>query len=781
MARSGASALVLLVWAAAIAAAAAVIFARLQVSGDLRLFMPAPHTSAERLILQEVSEGPGSRLLMLVLSGAPPDSLAASSQALVAALRTDASFRLVSNGENRLDVVPDRLLPYRYLLSPTLDHQRLDANYLRSELTERQRDLASPAASLLEPIIPRDPTLEIVKLLQSWEPEHEPQTIDDVWFDASGKRALLVAETAAAAFDPQGQKQTVARLEAQFQRVRTSPAVQLTITGPGAFSVLMQGRSEADARLAGILDTAGMIGLMLLAYRRVRPMLLGALPLATAGVFGLGAVAALFGTVHGITIAFGFTLIGVALDYPIYFFSQQIPGVAPEATARSIWPTLAIAITGIAIAYLAFLASGVTGLAQLACFNVCGLIAAGLSTRYLLPRLAAPGRFDYAESRVATWVFASAARLPRPVWLAPVLGVLALAVLFLVPGPLWEDDLGHLTPVPPQLLAQYESLRDEMGSPDVRYLLAIDGADPQSVLAKEERLPAQLQPLIDSGAIAGPDYAARYLPTTLVQERRRASLPSDAELATAVNQATAGLAFQPGLFAPFLKDVAAARALPALTPAGLAGTPLDLAVGALLLTRDGRSTGLVTFAQVHDPAALERFAGSSGGVISLLDLKAAAETLVAHQRIRILWCVAGSVVLLAIVILLALRSASAARRVMTPMLLTALSTLAILHALGVVLNLFHLISLVLAAGLGIDYGLFLERSGVDPPARRRTLHAVIICAAAASVVFTVLATSALPVLRSIGVTVVMGVIGNFLLALILVTPRGEAAALARAP
>jgi len=359
---------------------------RLRVSGDLRLFMPAPHSSVERLLLEEVSEGPAARLLLVALEGAEPQALADSSQELAAALRTDPAFRLIANGENRLDSVPDALLPYRYLLSPTLDHEHLDATWLRAELTARERDLASPAASLLEPILPRDPTLEILKLVQAWQPSQEPHQIDDVWFDARSQAALLVVETAAPAFDPEAQRTALARLQAHFAHTRASPAVRLTVSGPGAFSVMMQARSEVDARLAGMLDTLGMIALMLLAYRRPRFVVLGALPLATAGIVGLATVTALFGTVHGITIAFGFTLIGVAIDYPIYLFSHRLPGVPALDTARTVGPTLVTAVVAICIAYLAFLLTGVVGLAQVACFNVSGLAAAGLATRFALPR-----------------------------------------------------------------------------------------------------------------------------------------------------------------------------------------------------------------------------------------------------------------------------------------------------------------------------------------------------------------------------------------------------------
>jgi predicted exporter len=771
----GRTTLIAVLWLGIVAALAVYVRATLHVSGDLRLFLPAPHTSTERLILQELSEGPASRLLMVALTGADAARLAESSRRLAAALRRDPAFRLIENGENLLATIPESLLPYRYLLSPTLDQHRLDAAYLHEQLLAREQDLSSPAASLLESWLPRDPTLETLKVLQSWQPPREPRVLDDVWFDARGDAALLVVETAAPAFDPRAQRTTIEALHEHFAASRTSPAVRLTVTGPGAFSVLMQGRSEADARLASILDSAGMILLMLLAYRRAAYVVLGALPLATAGVIALAVVTALFGTVHGITIAFGFTLIGVAIDYPIFVFSHQLPGEPALATARSIWRTLAIAVTALCIAYLAFLFSGVAGLMQLACFNIAGLAAAGLSTRYLLPQLTPDGTRDHGQMRLPSALASAAARLPRLGWLAGALAVAGAAVLVLMPGPLWDNDLGHLTPVPQPLLQQYEKLRDALGAPDVRYLMTVGGATAEEVLAREERLAPQLRQLTASHDITGFEDAARYLPSAATQERRQAALPDAQSLRAALEQALRGTAFRPGLFEPFLQDVERARHLPPLTPARAAGTPLELTLGSLLLERGGRWTGIVTFTDLADPRAVRSLAASAGGA-QLIDLKQASDNLVARQRTRIVWSIGGAAILLALVVILALRSASRALRVLAPMALTALLTLAILHAAGVALNLFHLISLVLAAGLGLDYGLFFERSAHDPAGRQRTLHAITVCAVAACTVFAVLASSSLPVLRSIGVTVVMGVVGNFVLALVLVRPTKRTSA-----
>jgi predicted exporter len=760
-----------ILWIALLGLLATYVLAKLRVSGDLRLFLPTPRTRTERLILEEVSSSPASRLLLLALTGADAESLAETSQRLAGELRADHAFVFVANGENLLSTIPQSLLPYRYLLSPTLDRVALNASFLHRELTARERDLASPAAGLLEPWLPRDPTLEILTVLESWEPPHEPRLLDGVWFDEQGTAALVVVETAAPAFDPQAQRAALDALHNHFLAVRAAPSIELTPTGPGAFSVLMQRRSESDARLASVLDTAGMALLMLIAYASPLRVLLGALPLATAGVAALTAVTALFGTVHGITIAFGFTLIGVAIDYPIFLFSHQLPGSSGVQTARSIWPTLAIAVAGLSIGYLAFLLSGVLGLIQLACFNVTGIVAAGLATRYLLPQLLPAGTRDFGRTALASRLAAITLNTHRLPWLALLLAAGSAAVLALAPGPFWENELGQLTPVPRPLLSQYERLHEQLGAPDIRYLVAVEGRTSDQVLETEEHLNGQLQRLIGQHAITGFDDAARYLPSVRTQERRRAALPDALQLRASLDQALRGTAFRPGLFTPFLQDVARARELPPLTLSGLAGTPLELSVGSLLIERAGSWTGLLTFTDVRDPGALEHLAAASGGNAQLIDLKVASEDLIAKQRVRILWSVAAAAALLVLVVFAALRSALRALRVLAPMALTTLLVLAILRASGVSLNLFHLVSLVLAAGLGLDYGLFFERTLHDAPARGRTLHALLVCATAASIVFAVLASSTLPVLRSIGVTVVMGVIANFVIALLLIQPR----------
>lgn len=762
-----------LLWLALLALLALFVAPRVQLSGDLRKFMPAPQTPAQKLLIDELGEGPGSRLLLLSLSGEAQETLAAQSQALrerllAARVGVDVPFKLVANGADLgLDAIPPRLRPYRYLLSPTLDTQRFDAAFLRRELDARVQDLGSPAAAMLEPLLPSDPTLETLKLAQARQPANAPQRLHGVWFDRAGREALLAIETHAAGFDPEGQQAAVDAIHAAFDAVSANTKTKLTLTGPGAFSVEIGGRTAREASLIGTIDSLVFVLLLWVAYRSWKAPLLGGLPLASAGLAGLGAVALAFDGVHGITVAFGFTLIGVVQDYPIHLFSHQRAGVSPWASARALWPTLGTGVASTCIAYATFLVSGVDGLQQLAVFTVVALATAALVTRFLLPALIDPSPRDAADSRWLARCWNALARWPRMnATAACIVAAIAAAVVAFAPGTFWQNDLARLTPVPPAALAQDARLRGELGAPDVRYVIALEARDAEHALQSSERMIAALEGLRAQGVVGGFDLAARYLPSAATQHARRAKLPGDVELRAALHDAMSGGAFNDDAFDDFVRDVAAAREASPLTTADLAGTPLAASTEGLLLQREGHATALVALSNLRDPAAVARVAQAHGA--QLLDLKQASESLVAQYRERVLWALALATVLLAAAVWFALRSPRRVLRVLAPMALTTLLILAVLRGFGVELNLFHLVSLILAAGLGLDYALFFDHAGDDRAEQLRTLHAVIVCSLTTLLVFALLATSSIPVLRAIGGTVALGVAFNFVLALLIV-------------
>src|SRR6185312_6548753 len=480
--------------------------------------------------------------------------------------------------------LPDGLLAYRYLLSPTLDTQALDEPYLADQLQQRVDDLSSPGASLLKPLLPRDPTLEVLKLAQLWAPARSPELRDGVWFSKQGE-ALLLVQTAAAGFDPGAQDAAVSGIERAFHALPGSNGAKLQLSGPGYFSVVLSAQTRHQADWIGRISTVGFIVLLLLAYRSVSSLLLSALPIASAALAGIAALTLIYPAVHGITLAFGFTLLGVAQEYPIRVLSHRRAGEEALASVRALWPLLLTAIASACIAYLAFYASGVNGLQQLAVFTIVGLLVAGFTTRYLLVYLLPRRVHDVAHmrwlARTRQWVDA----LPRPRWIPVLVALMIVLLLALAPGPFWQNNLAALTPLPTAMLQRDARLREALGAPDVRYMVVLQAPTAQGVLALSEKLQARADALVGQHAIDALELPSRYLPPVALQRKRQARLPDRAALEQSLHAASRDLPFRPGLFAPFVNDVEAARSLPPLTPERFEQSPLGQRLAAMLVQR----------------------------------------------------------------------------------------------------------------------------------------------------------------------------------------------------
>ena len=804
--RAGARATLLVLWLLSLAGLGWMISQRLKISTDLRSFMPAPTTPDQRLLMEQVGDGPGSRLLLLSVgrscasgncslhcsdsgipavacargagpsmagAGAPDEQLAALSQGLARALKSDPRYSQVLNGQFDLTALDPQLLPYRYLLSPTLDTQALDEAYLGDQLQQRLDDLSSPAASLLKGLLPRDPTLEMLKLAERWAPAKSPELRDGVWFTPRHE-ALLLVQTVAAGFDPGAQQQAIDGIRQAFHALPGSAGAKLELSGPGYFSVVIGAQTRHQADWIGRISTVGFIALLLLAYRSISSLLLSALPIASAALAGIAALTVAFPEVHGITLAFGFTLLGVAQEYPIRVLSHRRAGEDAVQSVRDLWPLLLTAIASACIAYLAFYASGVNGLKQLAVFTIVGLLVAGFSTRYLLPHLLPRRVRDVAGMGWLVTARRWVDQLPRPRWIPLLVAAAIVVMLALAPGPFWQNNLAALTPVPQDMLLRDARLREALGAPDVRYLLVLQAPTEQGVLALSQQLQPKVDALEARHAVDAVELPSRYLPTTALQRERQQKLPDRATLEHALHQALQGMPFRDNLFQPFVDDVETARRLPPLTPERYAQSPLGQRLASMLVKRDGHWLGLGTVSGVHDVAALQALGAESGGTVRLLDLKGASESLVAAYRTRILRALLVAAVLLVLTITVALRSLRRAWHVLAPMTLATFLVLAVERVAGIEISLFHLVALILAGGLGLHYALFFERDTGNAAEQRRTLHATIVCVLSALLVFGMLAWATIPVLRAIGLTVSLGVAFHFCLS-ILMAPHLHAA------
>lgn len=744
------------VWLVLMAVGTWVALFRTPVSTDLTHFLPKKAGIAEQILIEQLRHGVASRLLLMALEGSDESDLAAISRQLAERLRQDEAFVRVDNGTRGLSTA-DRnfLFENRYLLSPKVTEQRFGPEGLRQALDARLAELASPAGLLGKEFLPRDPTGEFFEALRVWMISTGPSLRRGVWFSPDGRRALLVAETKEPAFDLDAQAKAVASIRESFAAVKGNRPIELLLSGPGPFSVEANAMITEDAMRLSLLNSVAITLLLAAVYRSLRAILLGLVPLATGALAGTCAVSLWSGGIHGITLGFGATLLGVAADYPNHLFTHVRRGESSRRTVQLIWPTLRLGILTNVAGFTAMLFSGFEGLSQLGIFAATGLLAAGLTCRWIMPALM-PDHINLSE-RVVRGLHADELldQLRRFRLVPPLLILAAVAAIADSGTPLWNDDIDALSPVPESRKVLDEALRRDLGAPDLRQLIVVTGDAGETVLRRSERLRGILQPLVDDGAMAGFDMAALYLPSQETQRLRLSVLPETETLRRTLDETLRKTSFKPDAFEPFLADVSRAKQAPLLTEASFAGTSFRLKVESLLFRHGELWIALVPLVEVTDPAALQAAIAEDRNLI-YLDLREASSRLLRDYRSEAVHLLGASLIAIVILLSLGLRSVSDMLRVLTPMAAAAFVTAAVLMRLHGGLSLYHLVSLLLVMGLGMDQALFFNKPCRTPEERNRTLLSLLICSFSAVTAFGILATSKVGILKAIGSTVAMG-------------------------
>jgi predicted exporter len=744
-------------WLVFVAACIAVIV-RTSFTTDISAFLPRLPTPAQQLLVEQLRDGVVSRLILIGIEGAAPEALARISKRLAVALRQQDGLASVNNGEDA-GFAGDRefLWRNRYLLSPAVAPGRFSADGLRARLEENLQLLASPAGVLLRRTLPNDPTGELIELVERLEGQARPATRDGVWFSRDGGRALLVAQTRAAGYDIDAQERVLGAIRGAFAQAGGGEA-KLLLTGPGVFSVNSRAAIKGDALRFSLIATL-LIGAMTLAfYRSPRVLALSFVPVASGAAAGVAAVSLGFGSVHGITLGFGVTLIGEGVDYAIFLFTRATPELAPRETLNRIWPTLRLGVLTSVCGFSAMLFSGFSGLAQLGLFSIAGLVVAVAVTRWVLPALMPIGFTAAAVAALAPAAMAALRRAPPLRYPLLVAIVLAAASLAFHRGPLWSDDLSSLSPVPraDQLLDQ--QLRRDIGAPDVRYLVVVNAGDEEAALRASESIAAVLSKAARAGLLEGYDSPAIYLPSREAQRSRQAALPAPADLRRNLQQALGGLPYRTGAFEPFLADAAAARTMPLVDRDSLQRTNFALKLDTLLVKRGAGWAAMLPLRGVTDAAGIAReISALSGARATLLDLKSESDRLYGDYRREALTHSLLGAAAIVVLLFLGLRSPRRVFDVLAPLAAAVVITAGVLAAAGP-LSIFHLVGLLLVVAVGSNYSLFFDRQVASGPDRGRTVVSLLFACVSTIIGFGLLSFSAVPVLHAIGSTVGIGAI-----------------------
>lgn len=797
-------AVVRLVFTAALIVVMALYCVRaLRVGGDLTTFLGGSGPLVE--ISRRLADSELTRTIVVAVRAEgkdTQDSGPKAAKALMAALRSDPELdwlRSAPKGDPSQAVYDlyhrSRLLMFS--ASPERDLPAAStAEGLKLRAQASLRELSGPRGDFVKRMLPNDPLGAFEQRVAALTRMRtgELQLDGDLVRDRLGWSYLFMS-TRSSAFDIDAQAGLHARIEAAVARIEADQGVELELERSAVGRMAMAAKRDIRADLERItwISLVGVLGTMVLVFRSLWYCLLASLPLGFGVLCALSLTSVVFGQISGLTLAFGATLIGIAIDYPLHLMNHSAcvgtgtgrrhPGSLQRALILGALTTL-VGFGGLALASAA-------GLREMALFTGTGIFAALAFTLWVLPLLL-PAPLRATPTQAALMAVAGRARLwmaehRRVLWLLPAIGLLLTFVG--LPQIRAADGVDVLQARDPELVAEEEAVRARISRMDAGRLLIARGETLESALVANDALAHKLVEAERSGWLEAHQTLHSLLWSAQLQERNRLAWQAarDGGLSARLDAAFAAVGFRPGAFAEFAETLDnELDEAPIVRLADLQGTPLaELADRHVI--RDGQGWAILTMVRgVSERGALREFAQSVPGVVWYDRSELSTELFAQHRREagRMLGWGLFAVWL---ILLLRYRKLSLSLAGFAPALLGAGATAGILGLCQIEFNLMHWVALLLVASVGADYGVFLVEStteaagGSDVQTTGQHVDAttVSVTLACVSTLFSLgaLAFAEHPALHAIGSTTGLGVFMCWLmapLALTLVTNTGDA-------
>ena len=749
----------------------------------LALLPPTERNPMAETAVSRLAEAAGNRAIFLIGgNGVAPKENADGSPVFEAARRFAERLRQAKGVRQVVaeipvvdaEQIPRFYLPYRFSLLGAADRQAAaDGRLVLSERLQHKLYAPfnfGPAFSLADdPFGLGDDWLAGLPL-RSLRLELQEGFL--VARDADGRVWVMVlAELAGSAYDGAVQKDFTAALAAAEKALASElPQGQVLRTGTVFYASEARQSAEREFDVIGAGSLIGMLALLFLVFRSLRPLALGLLSVGFGVAAATAATIAVYGEMHLITLVFGASLIGEAIDYSIQYFAARLGAGAQwnaPAGLRRIAPGLLMALATSLLGYAAMALAPFPALRQIALFALVGLSAACASVFLLLPWfLQTPDRQNPERAVAPMQRFLDGWQ--RHVTRRHCLLVAVLLVATFLPG--WarltsNDDVHMLISRPPALVAQEEKIRELTGFGGGSQFFLVEGGAADEVLAREERL-------LDRLAVAngqGPEAATGYLGVSMFvpspgrqQQNRHDWAQNVFADAPGLKALLAEAELRDEVIARLFDDYQAGAGQNLSLEHWLA-SPWSSPYRYLWLGKNpGGAPGLASIVQIQDGRDVQRLATLADGLpgVTFVDKAGSVSRLFGdYRRWSALWLLGALSLVYAL-----MRWRYGWMQAALMLLPTALAFTVVLGAfgyLGVGLTLFSMMGFVLVLGVGVNYAIFLREGGVS---RAATLAGVMLSSATTLLSFGLLAFSSMPVLSGFGLTLLFGILVSVLLA-----------------
>jgi len=661
--------------------------------------------------------------------------------------------------EKEVDALIAFYLPYRYQLfslNPEASITPLFSdNALHNRAASIRQALLSPQGQTVKQIIQTDPLFIFSTWLQQLAGNRS----------ADQRYASLIVETVASGLDSAAQQPIKQQIEQTFERINSdyNHRYTLAMTGVPIFAMAVKQQVTQDVTLVSSASSVIMLLLFVLLFRSLRTLLVVSLTLIASASAATLVTSLLFGEIHALTLALGTTLIGICVDYPIHTIVHAAgSNNSPVESTRRIWPSLLLGALTTIIGYAALSFTGYPGMQQIALYAGSGILTALLISRFILP-YALP---DHSQRPllpavdIGRWLqFTNRSRLQWPLILT------ASLLLALGAGQLnWNNDISRLSPSLNELKQNDQQIRSRIQSIEPGRFILVHAPTMEAALQANEALLLRLEQAKKEGTLDAYFSVFPWLASNALQQRNTQSFSQ---------QFTAAMLAQwhralgdAGIHAAALPEPVIPEQ-PPLTINEVLTSPAARYIAGQYITTD-QETILTIWLGRHNSAAIERIVETMerARYVSQKDMINEINATYADRTVTTL-----SIASLLILLLLAWRYRNLKRAVtaLAPAILAAAIVLTGWGFSGLPFGMLHLLGMLLAVAICVDYGIFFVENRSGDYAL--TYRAIVISALTTIAAFACLGLAENPALQALAWTIAPGVLLGFLLCPLLIRTK----------
>lgn len=653
---------------------------------------------------------------------------------------------------------------YRHQLMSEQDRELLKNKNYQAFIDFSLQQLYSPLATGMVELVQKDPfLLSYRKHVQGSDTQHYLKNDhgqafifeNDVYY------YLVTANLSESAFSPVVQQSIAETIQVVERRwLKDNTGIELIRTGALFYATDGYVTAKNEISTIGLGSLLGIVILVIVALRSLRPLLLIVVTLTSGIATGFCMVLSLFGEIHLITLVFGASLIGVAVDYAFHYLVCH-QSENNFTRIKRIFPAITLGMFSSVIGYLALFTTPFPGLEQMAVFSATGLIVAYLTVVLMLPHVKGN---NSVSIRLLNWcsqiLVLSSARSARKIWFVLLLmPLIALATLW--HSPVAFENIRQFQNKNESLVNQQQQIQKLLRTPEANQFFLMRASSEQLLLQKLEESEEALSRLVSAQIITGYQSVSEWLPSRK-RQRENYQLYSHLFSSDALQSLSEIGLFEERELVEIRQKFASQQADFLAVEQWLA-SPMGKQLGHLWLGQVGSDFVAVIairgIQQLDALADLNLGSAVESELVFVDKVSTVSNLFQAYKENAaiLLLCALGLIFLM----LLFRHGIRISAIIISVPLIAIATTLVLLTVLSIPISLFNTLALFLVLGIGIDYGVFFAETRQPEP---DLLMAIVLSAITTLLSFGLLSLSETPAIYAFGSTMLFGISLSLLLA-----------------